>query len=198
MDFLKLRPVRLGTIPLALDTVLSTAAGATVVGFTPPSGPGGFTPPSGPGGFTPPSGPGAFTSSMRGTFLESECPAAIEPDIPRGRRLILELSVLWSARSISSRAEIIFSIWARLSGPAVPGPVLSRPALCPAVMVLVVVLSVTLVVLSTPAALGLRSQCLRQEVDRGTGGRHPAKNTNTQSPDTRGQIYEDRDMRTET
>lgn len=43
-DFLKFRPVRLGTAAsaLALDAVLSVAAGGVVVGFTPPSAAGSF------------------------------------------------------------------------------------------------------------------------------------------------------------
>lgn len=75
--------------------------------------------------------------------------------------VIRELSVLLNVLCSSSRAVIIFSIWARLSGPAVPGLVLNRPALMPAVIVPAVVLSMILVVLSIPAALVLRSQCFR-------------------------------------
>lgn len=71
--------------------------------------------------------------------------------------VIRELSVLLNVLCSSSRAVIIFSIWARLSGPAVPGLVLNRPAL----IVPAVVLSMILVVLSIPAALVLRSQCFR-------------------------------------
>lgn len=81
--------------------------------------------------------------------------------LPRDMMVIRELSVLLNVLCSSSRAEIIFSIWARLSGLAVPVLVLGRPALVPAVIVPVVVLSVILVVPSTPAALVLRSQYFR-------------------------------------
>lgn len=81
--------------------------------------------------------------------------------LPRDMMVIRELSVLLNVLCSSSRAEIIFSIWARLSGLAVPVLVLGRPALVPAVIVPVVVLSVILVVPSTLAALVLRSQYFR-------------------------------------
>lgn len=69
--------------------------------------------------------------------------------------VILELSVLLNVLCSSSRAVIICSIWARLSGPAVPESVLHRLSLMPTVTVPVVVL----VVPSTPAVL--RRKCFR-------------------------------------
>ncbi len=81
--------------------------------------------------------------------------------LPRVMMVIRELSVLLNVLCSPSRAEIIFSIWACLSGTAVSGLVLNCPALMPAVIVLVVVLSLILVIPSTPAAFVLRSQCLR-------------------------------------
>lgn len=77
--------------------------------------------------------------------------------LPRGTMVIRELSVLLNVLCSSSKAEIIFSTWARFSGLAVSGSVLN-PAVMPSAIVLVVVLSVILVVPSTPAALVLRSQ----------------------------------------
>ena len=56
-----------------------------------------------------------------------------------------------------SRAEIIFSILARLSGPDVL--IRDLPALTPALMFPAGVLSVLLVVLSSPDVLELRGQC---------------------------------------
>lgn len=63
--------------------------------------------------------------------------------------VIRELRVLLNVLCSSSRAEIIFSIWLRLSGPAV------HPVLVPADPVVV------LVAASPPAALALRSQRFR-------------------------------------
>lgn len=76
---------------------------------------------------------------------------------PRGMMVIRELSVLLNILCSSSRAEIIFSIWALLSGPAVLGFALNRPALMPAVPVVVP----SVILESTPAALVLRNQCFR-------------------------------------
>lgn len=75
----------------------------------------------------------------------------IRVSIPRGMMVILELSVLLNVLCSSSRAEIIFSIWARLSGLSVSGLILNL-VLTPAVIVLIVVLS---------AALLLRSHCFK-------------------------------------
>lgn len=47
--------------------------------------------------------------------------------LPRGRMVIRELSVPSNVRCSSSRAVIIFSIWARLSGTVAPGSALSHP-----------------------------------------------------------------------
>lgn len=67
--------------------------------------------------------------------------------------VIRELRVLLKVLCSSSSAEIIFSIWALLSGLVV--------LTCPVVMVPTVVLSVSLVTWSALAALVLRSQCFR-------------------------------------
>lgn len=66
--------------------------------------------------------------------------------------VIRELSVLLKVLCSSSRAVIIFSIWARLSGLVGSGLALSRPALSPAAMV---------PALSALLALVLRRQCFR-------------------------------------
>lgn len=75
--------------------------------------------------------------------------------------LIRELSVLLNVLCSSSRAVIIFSIWARLSGLVGSGSALSRPALSPAAIVPAAALSALL-------ALVLRRQCFRYWI--GFGG----------------------------
>lgn len=79
-----------------------------------------------------------------------------------------ELRVLSNVLCASSRAKSILSIWARLSGLAVTGLILGL-ALTPAVIVLVLVLSVVFVVPSPPAALLLRSHCLRYRLGPSAG-----------------------------
>lgn len=68
--------------------------------------------------------------------------------------VIRELSVLLKVLCSSSRAVIIFSIWARLSGLVGSGLALSRPALSPAAIV-------PAAALSALPALVLRRQCFR-------------------------------------
>lgn len=89
----------------------------------------------------------------------SKCfPLVVSVSSPRGMMVIRELSVLLNVLCSPSRAEIVFSKWARLPGPAVSG---WTPALRPVVRVLVLAVSLILVVPATPAAFVLRSQCFR-------------------------------------